>query len=126
MKKLFIVALLISNVYLFAQSSQITLQPRHYTPTTLKNIKLNTPAFAFSQMKFYVKNDFSVYNRTTMFNDNFSVYNGKMEYKNSIIIPQNLISNAKMDSFNPNASDSFEGALLMGTINLLADLFNTK
>lgn len=126
MKKLFIAVLLVSNGYLFAQNSKVTFQPKQYNVPMMKNLNLNTPDFTFTQLKLYTKNDFSIYNRATMFNDNFSVYNGKIEYKNSIIIPENLVFNTKMDSFNPNATDSFEGALLTGTLNLLAGLFKNK
>ena len=43
----------------------------------------------------------------TKMNDNFSVYKGKYEYKNSILIPENMIYNSKIDSFNPNGINDF-------------------
>lgn len=129
MKKLFIASLLISNVCLFAQNTQgdiVTFQPKQYTSSIMKTFNFNTPTYTYTQLQFYNKNDFSIYNRTTMMNDNFSVYNNKIEYKNSSIIPENLIATVKMDSFNPNTTDSFEGALLTGALNLLASLFSSK
>lgn len=122
MKKLFISALLISSTYLFAQNNQVLLQSKQLNSSIiLKNTKLN-----FSQLQSHSKYDFSIFNKTSMLNDNFSVYKDKIEYKNSIIIPNNQIFNVKMDSFNPNASDSIETAVLSGTLNLLAGLFNQK
>lgn len=129
MKKLLIASLLISNVCLFAQNTQegiVTFQPSQYTSSLMKSFNFNKPTYTFTQLQFYNKNDFSIYNRTTMMNDNFTVYNNQIEYKNSSIIPENLIATVKMDSFNPNATDSFEGAFLTGAINLLAGLFNSK
>lgn len=129
MKKLLIVSLLISNICLFAQNAQediVTFQPSQYTSSIMKSFSFNKPTYAYTQLQFYNKNDFSIYNRTTMMNDNFTVYNNKIEYKNSSIIPENLIASVKMDSLNPNATDSFEGALLTGALNLLASLFNSK
>lgn len=122
MKKLFISALLISSTYLFAQNNQVLLQSKQLNSSIiLKNTKLN-----FSQLQSYSKYDFSIFNKTSMLNDNFSVYKDKIEYKNSIIIPNNQIFNTKMDSFNPNASSSIETAVLSGTLNLFAGLFNHK
>ncbi len=122
MKKLFICALLISSTYLFAQNNQVLLQSKQLNSSILlKNTNAN-----FSQLKSYSKYDFSIFNRTSMLNDNFSVYNDKIEYKNSIIIPTNQAFSIKMDSFNPNASNSIETALLSGTLNLFTGLFNHK
>lgn len=61
-----------------------------------------------------------------MLNDNFSVYNEQFEYKNSVLIPQNLLFNSKIDSFNPNGASEFGSALLIGFLNLAEQLFRSE
>ena len=61
-----------------------------------------------------------------MLNDNFSIYKGQFEYKNSIFIPENMIYNSKIDSFNPNGASEFGSALIIGVLNFAQGLFNTK
>ena len=68
----------------------------------------------------------SVKRLATQLNDNFSYYNGKLEYKNSMIIPENLIYNNKMDSFNPNGVCDFKSAVLTGILNLTLSLFQSE
>ena len=126
MKKLFVILSLLSTFCLFSQTKVDTIQP------ILEPIKINSilnpnnSFLSFNQLNFYTKNDFSVYNRATMMNDNFSVYKGQFEYKNSIFIPENTIYNSKIDSFNPNGVSDFGSALLTGVLNLTLSLFNTK
>ncbi len=122
MKKYFVIIVLLSNVCSFAQIKTDSIQP------IKMNSNLNTTYsfFSFNQLNFYIKNDFSIYNRATMMNDNFSVYKGQFEYKNSIIIPENTIYNPKIDSFNPNGVSDFGSALLTGVLNLTLSLFTIK
>ena len=126
MKKYFVFALLLSNVYLFAQMKTDTIQP--ISQPIKININLNTKItfFGFNQLNFYTNNDFSVYNRTTMLNDNFSFYKNQFEYKNSVLIPQNMFFNSKIDSFNPSGTSDFNSALIIGVLNLAQDLFKSK
>ncbi len=126
MKKYFVFALLLSNVYLFAQIKIDSIHPILQPIKFDVNLNKNKYSFTFNQLNFYTKNDFSIYNRTTMMNDNYSVYNGKFEYKSSILIPQNMVFNSKIDSFNPNGTDDFGSALLMGVLNLAGELFQSK
>ena len=126
MKKYFIILLLLSNVCLFAQMKTDTIQPILQPITIDVNLNTNKHFFTFNQLNFYTKNDFSVFNRTTMMNDNFSVYKGQFEYKNSIFIPENLLFNSKTDSFNPNGASDFNNALLIGVLNFAQSLFNAK
>lgn len=125
MKKYFILTFLISNMCLFAQTKTDSIQPI-LEPINI-NVNLNSPKyiFGFNQLNFYTKNDFSVYNSMTKMNDNFSVYKGQFEYKNSIFIPENTIYNSKIDSFNPNGVSDFGSALLTGVLNLTLSLFKT-
>ena len=125
MKKYFILTFLISNMCLFAQTKTDSIQPI-LEPINI-NVNLNSPKyiFGFNQLNFYTKNDFSVYNSMTKMNDNFSVYKGQYEYKNSILIPENMIYNSKIDSFNPNGVSDFGSALLTGVLNLTLSLFKT-
>lgn len=125
MKKYFILTFLISNMCLFAQTKTDSIQPI-LEPINI-NVNLNSPKyiFGFNQLNFYTKNDFSVYNSMTKMNDNFSVYKGQYEYKNSILIPENMIFNSKIDSFNPNGVNDFGSALLTGVLNLTLSLFKT-
>ncbi|WP_445717055.1 hypothetical protein [Flavobacterium sp.] len=126
MKKFFVILSILSTFCLFSQTKVDTIQP------ILEPIKINSilnpnnSFLSFNQLNFYTKNDFSVYNRATMMNDNFSVYKGQFEYKNSIFIPENTIYNSKIDSFNPNGVSDFGSALLTGVLNLTLSLFNTK
>lgn len=110
---------------LFAQTKTDSIQPI-LEPINI-NVNLNSPKyiFGFNQLNFYTKNDFSVYNSMTKMNDNFSVYKGQFEYKNSIFIPENTIYNSKIDSFNPNGVSDFGSALLTGVLNLTLSLFKT-
>jgi hypothetical protein len=126
MKKYFIILLLLSNVCLFAQMKTDTIQPILQPIKIDVNLNTNKHFFTFNQLNFYTKNDFSVFNRTTMMNDNFSVYKGQFEYKNSIFIPENLLFNSKTDSFNPNGASDFNNALLIGVLNFAQSLFNAK
>ena len=126
MKKYFIILLLLSNVCLFAQMKTDTIQPILQPIKIDVNLNTNKHFFTFNQLNFYTKNDFSVFNRTTMMNDNFSVYKGQFEYKNSIFIPENTIYNSKIDSFNPNGVSDFGSALLTGVLNLTLSLFTIK
>ena len=126
MKKYFIILLLLSNVCLFAQMKTDTIQPILQPIKIDVNLNTNKHFFMFNQLNFYTKNDFSVFNRTTMMNDNFSVYKGQFEYKNSIFIPENLLFNSKTDSFNPNGASDFNNALLIGVLNFAQSLFNAK
>ena len=126
MKKYFIILLLLSNVCLFAQMKTDTIQPILQPIKIDVNLNTNKHFFFFFQLNFYTKNDFSVFNRTTMMNDNFSVYKGQFEYKNSIFIPENLLFNSKTDSFNPNGASDFNNALLIGVLNFAQSLFNAK
>ncbi|UGS21374.1 hypothetical protein [Flavobacterium cyclinae] len=125
MKKYFILTFLILNMCLFAQTKTDSIQPI-LEPINI-NVNLNSPKyiFGFNQLNFYTKNDFSVYNSMTKMNDNFSVYKGQYEYKNSILIPENMIFNSKIDSFNPNGVNDFGSALLTGVLNLTLSLFKT-
>ena len=119
MKKYFIICL-------FAQMKTDTIQPILQPIKIDVNLNTNKHFFTFNQLNFYTKNDFSVFNRTTMMNDNFSVYKGQFEYKNSIFIPENLLFNSKTDSFNPNGASDFNNALLIGVLNFAQSLFNAK
>lgn len=126
MKKFFMILSLLSTFCLFSQTKADTIQPI-LEPINIKaNLNTRNYVFGFNQLNFYTKNDFSVYNRATMMNDNFSVYKGQYEYKNSIFIPENMIYNSKIDSFNPNGVNDFGSALLTGILNLTFDLFSTK
>jgi len=126
MKKYFVIALLLSNAYLFAQMKTVVIQPIQQPIALNVNLNKNKQFFNFNQLQFYTNNDFSIFNRTTMLNDNFSVYNGQFEYKNSVLIPQNLLFNSKIDSFNPNGATEFGSALLIGFLNLAEQLFQSK
>lgn len=126
MKKYFIILLLLSNVCLFAQMKTDTIQPILQPIKIDMNLNTNKHFFTFSQLNFYTKNDFSVFNKTTMMNDNFSVYKGHYEFKNSVFIPENMVFNSKIDSFNPSGTDEFGSALLMGVLNLAEQLFQSK
>ena len=126
MKKYFMFLSLLSTVCLFSQSKTDTIQPILQPIKIDLNLNSNKHFFTFNQLNFYTKNDFSVFNRTTMMNDNFSVYKGQFEYKNSIFIPENLLFNSKTDSFNPNGASDFNNALLIGVLNFAQSLFNAK
>ncbi|MCK6607175.1 MAG: hypothetical protein L6Q46_02590 [Flavobacterium sp.] len=126
MKKYFIILLLLSNVCLFAQMKTDTIQPILQPIKIDMNLNTNKHFFTFNQLNFYTKNDFSIFNRTTMMNDNFSVYKGHYEFKNSVFIPENMVFNSKIDSFNPSGTDEFGSALLMGVLNLAEQLFQSK
>jgi hypothetical protein len=126
MKKYLVITLLFSNVYLFAQMKTV-MQQTFQQPINLNvNFNNNKPTFVLNQLQFRTDYDFSIYNRTTQLNDNFSYYNGKLEYKNSMIIPENLIYNNKMDSFNPNGVSDFKGAIFNGILNLAINLFQSE
>lgn len=92
------------------------------------NWNKKTDFFNFNQLDLYTKTDFSVYNRATLMNDNYSIYNGKFEYKNSILIPENMFFNPKLDSFNPNGNGTIEfgTSLIIGILNLAEGLFQSK
>ena len=126
MKKYFIILLFLSNVCLFAQMKTDTIQPILQPIKIDMNLNTNKHFFTFNQLNFYTKNDFSIFNRTTMMNDNFSVYKGHYEYKNSVLIPENMFFNSKTDSFNPNGASDFNNALLIGVLNFAQSLFNAK
>jgi hypothetical protein len=126
MKKFFMILSLLSTFCLISQTKVDTIQPILEPININANLNTRNYVFGFNQLNFYTKNDFSVYNRATMMNDNFSVYKGQYEYKNSIFIPENMIYNSKIDSFNPNGVNDFGSALLTGILNLTFDLFSTK
>ena len=126
MKKYFVIGLLLSHVCFFAQVKNVLFQPITNTPTLNINFNKNKQPFSFNQLQLYTTHDFSVFNRTTMLNDNFSVYKGQYEYSNSVLIPQNMFFNSKIDSFNPNGVSDFGNALLSGVLSLTMSLFNTK
>uniref|UniRef100_UPI004049285A hypothetical protein n=1 Tax=Flavobacterium sp. TaxID=239 RepID=UPI004049285A len=126
MKKFFMILSLLSTFCLFSQTKVDTIQPILEPINIKSNLNTRNYVFGFNQLNFYTKNDFSDYNRATMMNDNFSVYKGQYEYKNSIFIPENMIYNSKIDSFNPNGVNDFGSALLTGILNLTFDLFSTK
>ena len=126
MKKYFVFLSLLYTVCLFSQTKLDTIQPILKPIRIDVNLNTNKHFFKFNQLNFYTKNDFSVFNRTTMMNDNFSVYKGQFEYKNSIFIPENLLFNSKTDSFNPNGASDFNNALLIGVLNFAQSLFNAK
>jgi hypothetical protein len=126
MKKYFMILSLLSTVCLFAQIKVDTIQPIQQPIKIDMNLNTTKHFFTFNQLNFYTNNDFSIYNRTTMMNDNYSVYNGQYEYKNSILIPQNMVFNSKIDSFNPSGTDEFGSALLMGFLNLAEQLFRSE
>ena len=108
MKKYFIILSLLSTVCLFSQSKVDTIQPILQPVKFDINLNTNKHFFTFNQLSFYTKNDFSIYNRTTMMNDNFSVHNGQFEYKNSILIPENMVFNSKIDSNKILSKNSLE------------------
>ena len=126
MKKYFVFLSLLYTFCLFSQTKLDTIQPILKPIRIDVNLNTNKHFFTFNQLNFYTKNDFSVFNRTTMMNDNFSVYKGQFEYKNSIFIPENLLFNSKTDSFNPNGASDFNNALLIGVLNFAQSLFNAK
>lgn len=125
MKKYLIILSLITNVHLFSQIKNDTI-PFTKTLTTINiDFNKNKQRVFFNQLDLYTNNDFSIFNRTTMLNDNFSVYKGNFEYKNSVLIPENMLFNNKIDSFNPNGICDFKSAVLTGIINLTISLFET-
>ena len=126
MKKYLVIILLFSNIYLFAQMKTVIAQTFQQPINLNVNFNKNKPSFVLNQLQFRTDYDFSIYNRTTQLNDNFSYYNGKLEYKNSMIIPENLIYNNKMDSFNPNGVSDFKSAVLTGILNLTLSLFQSE
>ena len=126
MKKYLVITLLFSNVYLFAQMKTIITQTSQQPINLNVHFNKNKPTFVLNHLQFRTDYDFSIYNRTTQLNDNFSYYNGKLEYKNSMIIPENLIYNNKMDSFNPNGVCDFKSAVLTGILNLTLSLFQSE
>jgi hypothetical protein len=126
MKKYLVIILLFSNIYLFAQMKTVIAQTFQQPINLNVNFNINKPSFVLNQLQFRTDYDFSIYNRTTQLNDNFSYYNGKLEYKNSMIIPENLIYNNKMDSFNPNGVCDFKSAVLTGILNLTLSLFQSE
>ncbi len=126
MKKYFVYLLLLSNVYLFAQVKNVSFQSDQYISDLKINFNKDKQRFTFSQLQLYTDNDFSIYNKTTMLNDNFSFYNGQLEYKNSILIPANTLFNNKIDSFNPNGACDFTSALFTGLLNLTLGLFQSE
>jgi len=126
MKKHLVIILLFSNIYLFAQMKTVIAQTFQQPINLNVNFNKNKPSFVLNQLQFRTDYDFSIYNRTTQLNDNFSYYNGKLEYKNSMIIPENLIYNNKMDSFNPNGVCDFKSAVLTGILNLTLSLFQSE
>ena len=125
MKKYLIILLLTTNVCLFSQVQKDSTQ--FAKPLTPKKIDFNKnkQRVFFNQLDLYTNNDFSVFNRSTMLNDNYSVYKGQFEYKNSVLIPENMLFNNKIDSFNPNGVCDFKSAVLTGIINLTISLFQT-
>ena len=126
MKKYLVIILLFLNIYLFAQMKTVIAQTFQQPINLNVNFNKNKPSFVLNQLQFRTDYDFSIYNRTTQLNDNFSYYNGKLEYKNSMIIPENLIYNNKMDSFNPNGVCDFKSAVLTGILNLTLSLFQSE
>jgi hypothetical protein len=126
MKIYLVIILLFSNIYLFAQMKTVIAQTFQQPINLNVNFNKNKPSFVLNQLQFRTDYDFSIYNRTTQLNDNFSYYNGKLEYKNSMIIPENLIYNNKMDSFNPNGVCDFKSAVLTGILNLTLSLFQSE
>ncbi len=125
MKKYFIILFLIFHFSLFSQIQKDTIQLT--TPLAAIKVDLNNnkQRIFFNQLDLYTNNDFSIFNRTTMLNDNFSVYKGDFEYKNSVLIPENMLFNNKIDSFNPSGLCDFKSAVLTGIINLTISLFQT-
>ena len=126
MKKYFMFLWILSTVCLSAQIKVDTIQPILQPIKINLNLSTTKHFLTFNQLSLYTNNDFSIYNRTTMMNDNYSIYNGQYEYKNSILIPQNMVFNSKIDSFNPNGTDEFGSALLMGFLSLAEQLFRSE
>ena len=127
MKKYFAYFLFFTNVFMFAQfttTNQLSFQQLPDFNVDFSSVKKKP--FVLNQLQFRTDYDFSIYNRVTQLNDNFTLYNGKYEYKNSIIIPENLIYNNKMDSFNPNGVCDFKGAIFNGILNLAINLFQSE
>jgi len=125
MKKYLIILLLTTNVCLFSQVQKDSTQfAKPLTPIKI-DFNKNKQRVFFNQLDLYTNNDFSVFNRSTMLNDNYSVYKGQFEYKNSVLIPENMLFNNKIDSFNPNGVCDFKSAVLTGIINLTISLFQT-
>ena len=125
MKKYLIILLLTTNVCLFSQVQKDSTQfAKPLTPIKI-DFNKNKQRVFFNQLDLYTNNDFSVFNRSTMLNDNYSVYKGQFEYKNSVLIPENMVFNNKIDSFNPNGVCDFKSAVLTGIINLTISLFQT-
>ena len=126
MKIYLVIILLFSNIYLFAQMKTIITQTSQQSINLNVHFNKNKSTFVLNQLQFRTDYDFSIFNRTTQLNDNFSYYNGKLEYKSSMIIPENLIYNNKMDSFNPNGVCDFKSAVLTGILNLTLSLFQSE
>ena len=128
MKTYLIILSLLSSFCLFSQIKTDSIQ-YHLQPVKPNfNWNKKTDFFNFNQLDLYTKTDFSVYNRATLMNDNYSFYNGKFEYKNSILIPENMFFNPKLDSFNPNGNGTIEfgTSLIIGILNLAEGLFQSK
>lgn len=65
---------------------------------------------------------FSIYNPTTMVNDNYTTGSGKYQYKNSGFLFNNNLY-GRTDSLNPNGATNIQSVLVMGTINSLLRKF---
>lgn len=108
----------------FGQNLQKTDSIMFQKPT-FKSFDLK-PKISFNSLDFYTQADFSVYNRTTGFTDNFMLHNDEYVYKNSQMFDHNLIYNNKIDSFNPSGTDDFGASLINGALNMAFDFLNKK
>ncbi len=62
---------------------------------------------------------FTVYDKTTHLNDNYSVFDGKYCRTNSRTFSNNSWMGTKIDSFNPNGTNNVGTAVVSGFLNII-------
>lgn len=110
--------LILCGTFSFAQ--QLTVTQKNISKPFFSSLfgkKKNSPFQPFHQK--IPPADFTIYNKTTGLNDNYTLYND--EYKASLSNPVlvNDFRGSKVDSLNPSGSDTIGGALFVGFFNFL-------
>jgi hypothetical protein len=112
------------NILIFILSSYSVLCQNQFKslpklPSTFVNFSNNTYLLSFNYKKPSSLYQLSIYNSTTNLNDNYYLIGEKYYMSNTKSFSFFGPDGQRIDSFNPNGTNDFKSALVIGVVNSL-------
>lgn len=115
-----IITIVMLSASVYSQTPSTMMMDSNNSETSSLDFKLNYFDFSFGHSYFQkTQFQFSRYNPTTTFNDNYLLLSNNYVAQKSNVIFENNFRGHKIDSFNPHGATSIPSALLMGVMSTL-------